>query len=131
MSSIDIIKQFQHQLWANKDLASIDAFFANNVKIHSPLDITVGAEKLKIVMQQWFNAFPDLEVIWDDILESGNKVISQWHAKGTHIGEFKNIAATNKTVNYTGCTIYKLDKHKISQYWAYVDINNILMQIAR
>lgn len=127
--NIDLIQTFHAALWDNRDLSAIDSIFADDVIINSPLEVTTGTESLKQVMSKWLAAFSDLKVTWDDVITSGDKVICQWQATGTHTGEFKNIKATEKNISYTGCTIYKLDNDKVIEYWSYVDIGNILRQM--
>lgn len=129
MTSADIINNYQQAIWADKNIHAIDEYFANNAIIHSPVKTTHGTDNMKAVIQQWYNAFPNLTVYWDELICDGNKIVSRWHAEGQHQGEFQGKAATNKTINYSGVTIYHLADQKIVEYWAYLDMQSIMSQL--
>ena len=63
------------------------------------------------------------------MIAEGDKVVSRWHASGTHQGQFVDMAATGKEVNYNGITIYRLEQNKIKEYWVVVDMFAIWQQL--
>lgn len=130
MQNLIIIKDYHSQLWDEKNIAAIDTFFSDNAEIHSPVENVLGTEKMKAIITEWFTGFPDLMVTWDDFICDENKVVSRWHAQGSHQGEFLGISATQRAVAYSGITIYQLDNEKINQYWALVDMHTLMQQLA-
>lgn len=122
MSNLDIIKCFHESLWSTKSIAAIDEYFAHDAKIHSPLETAVGTEKMKNIISQWIEAFPDLVVYRDDFICDSSKVVCRWHAEGHHQGELFGKPASNKLVRYSGVTIYQLENDRITEYWAYVNM---------
>ena len=85
---------------------------------------------MKKIVQSWLTGFPDLVVKNTAIICENDLVVIHWHARGSHQGEFKGIKPTGKTVDYAGATIYRIQEEKIIEYWAYVDMQHLLMQIA-
>jgi len=130
MQILDIIKKYHQDLWREQNSNVIFDVFIDNAKIHSPLKTVVGSHELKNVVDTWLRAFPDLEVSWDQLLSSDDKVVSIWHATGTHKDTFLDIPATNKKINYQGVTIYEFDKDKVKEYWAIVDIDAVKKQLS-
>ncbi|MBB72119.1 MAG: ester cyclase [Legionellales bacterium] len=130
MKNIDIIKDYQSAIWADKDITAIDRAFANDAVIHSPVESMQSLLELKSAISQWYAGFPDLVVHWDDHIVDGDKVVSRWTAKGKHDGEFMGIAPTHRDVYYTGATFYELQDGKIIHYWAFVDMECIKRQIS-
>ena len=58
-------------------------------------------------------AFPDIHYSVDDIFAVHERVAIRWHWTGTHQGEFRGIAASQKSVSTTGSGIFRLREHKI------------------
>ncbi len=121
-----IAEDYADRIWNKKDLSAIDDYLDKAVVIHSLLGDYHGIEAMKEVVRAWFKAFPDLIV--SNIAEIGEKdtIVLHWKAQGTHRGEFKGRAPTGKKVSYAGVTIYRIQKHKIVEYWAYLDMQHLL-----
>ena len=131
MTNLEIIKNYQRIIWDVKNTNDIDNYFHDDALIHSPVETTRGLEKMKAIIAQWYLAFPDLKVHWEDFICDDNRVVARWTASGTHTGEFLSIAPTQQSIKYSGITIYELDKGKIKQYWAFVDMQGLLNQLTR
>lgn len=129
MTLLDIIKEYHALIWDKKDLSAVEKYFHPHAIIHSPLKEAKGPLELVEVLKNWHIGFPDLKVTWEHFICEGQKVVSQWHAEGTHTGTFLGIEPTNNTISYSGTSIYELDGNHISQYWAYVDMDNVKHQI--
>lgn len=127
--NIDTIKAYHDAIWGQKDIQAIEQYFLKDAMIHSPVKSTRGTDEMKAIITQWYEAFPDLQVQWDDYICDESKVVARWHAKGHQRGEFLGLAATNHPVHYQGMTIYQLKDQKIEEYWALVDMYSIIEQI--
>src|SRR2546426_11087035 len=57
---------------------------------------TVGREAAGQVMQMYIRAFPDLHLTVDQMIASGDTVVTRWTATGTQRGELMSIAPTNR-----------------------------------
>ena len=132
MNNKDIIKKYSKRLWDDKDLTAIDDLFVKDAVIHSPLNTATGTNTMKEVVEKWLSAFPDLDVEWEDFIAEGDKVVSRWRAKGTHMGSFFDTSPSHEEIDYSGVTIYTLDKKgKVIEYWALVDMHAILSQLMK
>lgn len=130
MNNLQIIKEYQSSIWDDKDIGAIDNFFRKDAIIHSPVETTQGTDKMKAIISQWHKGFPNMKVYWDDFICEEDKVVSRWHAEGIQSGEFLGNPPTEKPIMYSGITVYQLDDEKINEYWAFVDMNNILKQLS-
>ncbi len=120
---------YTHRIWNDKDLKAIDELVHGDVIIHSPLGDFHGSNALKSVVQIWQKGFPDLSVSNGFVIGENDLVSIQWHAKGTHLGEFKGKNPTKKPVVYDGVTVYRIKSGKIAEYWAYLDMQHLLSQL--
>ena len=90
--------------------------FARNYREHKPWR-RAGARK-ELDLRQ---VFPDLELSVEDAVESGDRVVIRWHARGTHKGEFKGIAPSGKTVDFSGINVYRFAGPYVVESWGQFD----------
>lgn len=124
-----VILSYSKRLWEDRDLNVIEELMHPDVILRSLLGNFHGHQAMKDVVKTWFLAFPDLRVDFTSIINEKDLVMTQWNASGTHLGEFKGYKATGRLVKYSGVTIYKVQRNLITEYWAYLDMQNILNQI--
>lgn len=125
----ELIVNYSKKLWNDRDISVIDQFFTKDAKIHSPFTTIKGRQTMHDIVDKWLTAFPDLSITWEEFIAEGDKVMSRWTAQGTHLGGFFDTKPTYRIVTYSGITIYHLEKGKITDYRALVDMHAILSQL--
>lgn len=120
---------YAHRIWNEKDTDAFNLLHQNCV-IHSSLGEFHGEESMKKVVQAWLTGFPDLTVKNFSVIGEHDLVVIHWQAHGTHQGEFKGCPPTGRPISYAGVTIYRVTQSKISEYWAYLDMQFLLQQIS-
>lgn len=124
-----IAEDYAERIWNEKDLSAIADHLDESIIIHSLLGDFHGTKAMEEVVKAWLKAFPDLTVHHELVISENDIVNIQWRAKGTHIGEFKGIPPTGRTVSYGGMTVYRIKNRKIVEYWAYLDMQHLLSQM--
>jgi steroid delta-isomerase-like uncharacterized protein len=89
----------------------------------------VGRDGYRKAMQMYFAAFPDLQFSVDQLLSSGDYVVSRYTATGTHRGDLMGIAATNRRAETHGCTIAEIKNGRVIRGWVYWDTGHLLRQL--
>ena len=79
-------------------------------------------------------AFPQYELLADDLIVEGDKAVVRFTLRATHQGEFMGIPATGRSINVPGLIIYRLaaDEHKqvkIVEHWLQIDALALLQQL--
>ncbi len=74
-------------------------------------------------------AFPDLRVTIEEMIASGDKVVSRFTLRGTHRGEFLGIAPTGKPVTTSGIVINRIVDGQIVADWEEYDRLGLMRQI--
>jgi predicted ester cyclase len=74
-------------------------------------------------------AFPKYELIADDIISEGDKVVVRATFRGLHKGDFNGIPATGKAVDIPLMLIYRLANGKVAEHWMNADSLGLLQQI--
>ncbi len=90
---------------------------------------TRGHEGARQVMKTYVRAFPDLHFDVEQMLASGDHVVTRWRATGTHRGELMGVQPTNRHAETHGCTVGEFKNHKIVREWLYWDTGNLLRQL--
>jgi len=67
------------------------------------------------------SVFPNYEVIADEILAEGDRVILRARLKGRHEGEMMGFAPTHKVIEYPFVVGYEIHNGKIARSWVVAD----------
>jgi steroid delta-isomerase-like uncharacterized protein len=88
-----------------------------------------GRDGARQMMTTMFQAFPDLQIEVEQIMASGDHVVTRALLTGTHKGNFAGIAPTNKKVSWHGCNVVELRKGKMIRSRVYADNVSLLRQL--
>ncbi len=88
-----------------------------------------GREAGRQFMQVYVSAFPDLRFDIDQMLASGEFVVTRWTATGTQRGQLMGIAPTNRRTTTHGCTVVEIKNGKFVHAWTYWDTGHLLRQL--
>jgi len=88
-----------------------------------------GHAAAKEFMRLYVTAFPDLHFDIDQMLASGEFVVTRWTATGTHRGALMGIAPTNRRSVTHGCNVSEFKNGKPVHDWIYWDVANMLRQL--
>ena len=131
MNQKDVAISYTDRIWNKKELTCMEELVSPHCIIHSLLGDFFGFIPLKKVVNTWLVGFPDLMVKNSFVVSENNMVVIKWDASGSHLGEFKGVKPTAKSVAYSGVTIYRIDNSQIAEYWAYTDMQHLLQQIVK
>jgi steroid delta-isomerase-like uncharacterized protein len=113
-----LVRRWFAEVWRPGGEAALAELVDPNVVHHwgigqDTTDSTAFAERL----QEFLVGFPDLTFTVDEVFGQGDLVATRWTATGTNLGELRGIAATNRTVAWTGMNIFRIDCGKIVESW--------------
>jgi predicted ester cyclase len=105
-------------------------FYDDSLIIHGfPPNLPTNKEGFKEFIYSLWRAFPDIRIIFEDLIIEGNKVAGRYYLTGTHKGEFLDIHATDKQFKVNGMTIFSFRDQKVAERWNIVDINSLTGQL--
>jgi predicted ester cyclase len=73
--------------------------------------------------------FPLYELIAEDMIAEGDKVVVRATFRGTHQGEFAGIPATGISVEMPLIIIYRVEDGKIVEHWMQADVMGLMQQL--
>ncbi|MBI4299836.1 MAG: ester cyclase [Chloroflexi bacterium] len=92
-----------------------------------------GAEATRPWMQDWHTAFPDSSVEIQDLIETGDRLVVEFIARGTHSGPLAGpggqIPPTGKRIELRGCDVFHFKDGKIYRRHMYYDGATMLRQL--
>lgn len=94
-----------------------------------PGGIPPTLEGVKTFVNTLRTGFPDLQVGVNDIISQGDKVVGRATFKGTHKGEFMNLPATGKAIEFQVIDIVRFAGGKAVEHWGQMDNARLLTQL--
>jgi steroid delta-isomerase-like uncharacterized protein len=72
---------------------------------------------------------PDLEVVVEAMVASGDKVAASFVYAGAHQGIYLGVAPTGRKLRFTSCDIFRIRDGLIAEHWGMGDIAGALAQM--
>ena len=88
-----------------------------------------GPETFKRTVTMYREAFPDVRMVVDDVIASGDQVAARWHSEGTHRGQLEGLAPTGARVSVTGISIDRWKDGKVVETWSEWDNLGLARQL--
>lgn len=125
-----LARRLFEDIWNKGDLDAFDEIYAPDIVNHTlPPGIPQGIEGNKMFTKMYLTAFPDTKMTIDLQIAEGDKVVTRWHAEGTHKGELMGIPATGKQATVTGIVIDRIAGGRIVESWGEFDQMGMMQQL--
>jgi steroid delta-isomerase-like uncharacterized protein len=125
-----LIRRWIEEAINKQNLALVDELFTSDyVNHYFPPGLPQGPEGEKIFSSGFFTAFPDGQMIIENLLAEGDEVAVRWIYSGTHTGSFMNLPPTGKPFSAQGVNIFRIANGKIAENWASFDMLGLLQQL--
>lgn len=106
--------------------------YASDVALHGfPPDLPSGVSGVKKFFTGFWSAFPDAELIGEDIIGEEDRLAIRYTIRATHRGEFAGIPPTGKRVTVSGQTILRFANGKCIERWNVIDMLGLLQQLGK
>lgn len=124
-----VVRKF-FDLFNAGEIEAMDQVYAENVVDHDPVpDLPGGLIGVKIVLNMFRTAFPDINIGIDLMAAQDDLVMTRQTGRGTHRGDFLGISATDKPVEIKAYDSYRIANGKIVEVWHLEDLRGIMMQV--
>ena len=126
-----VVRKLFNDFLSKGNLAVADEIIAANHVHHDPAtpDFGKGPEGQKQTISLYRTAFPDLQFKIDQIIEADDFVTTRYTSTGTHKGELRGIAPTNKTIKVEGMAINRISRGGIVETWVIWDALGLMQQL--
>ncbi len=103
-----------------------DAYVAETDTLPGPIE---GRGGYRQALQMYYEAFPDVRYDIEQMIGSGDFVVTRVRLSGTHQGKFRDNPATNRRFGFHLCHFDRLKNGKIVHGWVYWDTATLLRQL--
>lgn len=128
-----LLRRWFDEVWNKGRAEAIDEMFAEGGIAHGLSEIPEsplkGPNGFKPFHSTFRGAFPDIEVVVEDMIAEGDKVVARCSVRGTHSGEHLGIAASSAPVDFTGIAIVRIEDGKIVEAWNNFDFMRMNRQV--
>lgn len=127
----ELLNRYFAEAWNQGNLDLLDELVAPHFVNHNPIfpGLPPGPASLKPNFVALRSAFPDIHfTIEDQVCEAG-KVVTRWTCRGTHRGNWRNIAPTGRPVQIAGIQTNRISRGQITEQWLVVDQLGMLQQM--
>ena len=135
MSSVEPLREVVRKLAdtfnnpQNRESSYFD-FYDDSLIIHGfPPNLPTNKEGFKQFIYLLWKAFPDIRIMFEDIIIEGNKVACRYNLTGTHKGEFMDFQPTDKQFKVKGMTVFSFRDTKCIERWNLVDMMSLMEQL--
>ncbi len=130
MTDLHSLAHDMYSLISKHDLDGFLDLVADDMIEHEELpfpDSPKGKAGVGALFQSMFDAFPDFEMVVEDTIVEGDKVVIRVTARGTHQGEFMGIPPTGNRIEVPLIDIARIRGGQIAEHWGVMD-GGVMMQ---
>ena len=114
--------------WNTHDASKVQALYSAD---YEEEDVAAagkhrGANAARGTMLLYLRAFPDLQLIAEDVVIQDNRVAMSWILCGTHKGRLMNIPATGRPVRVRGVSLMTISEGRITRTCRVWDLAGLL-----
>ena len=124
-----IVTDFMETIWNQRQFPKLAHFLAVGFTDHSlPPALPLNEEGTKSWIIATGKSFEHKTFI-DELICENDKVVVKLTMHLKHIGEWRNMAATYKTIQTGGYRLFRLSDGKIIEHWGLIDASAIESQL--
>jgi steroid delta-isomerase-like uncharacterized protein len=122
------VRRYFEQVFNEGRRDLVEEFLVEGIELHGS-GLAPGLEAVKQRQAMFAAAFPDQQMIVEDLVAEGDRVVARTTFNGTHQGEMQGIPATGKPVSVSMITIFRFDNGKIAEGWLVNDALGMMQQL--
>lgn len=128
-----LVQRWFEEVWNKGRADAIEEMFATDGIAHGLSDESGspmrGPAGFKQFHANFREAFPDIQIVVEDMVAEGDKVAARCSVRGKHTGDSLGFTATQAPVKFTGITIVRIRDGKIVEGWNNFDFMKMYRQM--
>ena len=121
-----LVRRFYDELWNQWQLGVVDEILSESLRFRGSLGaVCDGREEFKRYVGTVRIAFPDWHNRVDELLASGDRVVTRMTWSGTHRGPLGDVPPTGARVEYAGAGFFRLSGGLIEEGWVVGDTQEL------
>jgi len=116
-----VVKRYDEELYGGGRLEVADQILTEDFVCYGPAAGIRGPEAFKGFVQMLRTAFPDLRFDTETIIADGGKVGRLATMRGTHLGQFRDIPPSGRSVAVRRIDTFRFEGDRIAEVQAFLD----------
>jgi steroid delta-isomerase-like uncharacterized protein len=129
-----LLQRWFDEVWNQGRSETIDELLARDGIVHGlsddPQKPVIGPAAFHGFHDQFREAFPDMEIVIEDMIAEGDKVVARCSVRGKHQGDSLGFAATQSPVEFTGIAIVRVRDGQFVEAWNNFDFMKMYRQLS-
>jgi steroid delta-isomerase-like uncharacterized protein len=117
------------ECWNRGDEQGYLELYAADAVLHGYPAVEPGLDGIRRFYEAFWVAFPDSQLIVEDVVAEGDKLAARFVVQGTHAGEFRGIPPTGRPISMPGIAILRFAGGKCVERWSQADLAGLLSTI--
>ncbi len=128
-----LIRRWFEEVWNKGRADAIAEMMAEDAVAHGLSDDAAkplrGPQGFRPFHAQFCEAFPNIEVVVEDTIAEGDRVVARCSVRGKHVGDSLGFKATGAQAEFDGITIVRVKDGKIVEAWNNFDFLKMYRQL--
>ena len=127
----DLAHRFYADVMVGGDLNALDEILTPNFVDHEegPPGTPDGIDGVKAFVTMFREAFPDMQMSIEDVMEDGDRVAVRATMTGTHDGELMGVPPSGNRVRLEMIDIVRIEDGRCAEHWGAADNLSLMQQI--
>ena len=125
----DVVKRYWDGKWNKRRPSILDELQTPDVLYHSPMEEMNGVEEYKRSYDGYRTALHDTNVVIEEIIAEGDKVVTRVRLSGVHKGALGDMPPSGNRFSFIVYTVFRLVNGKIAEEWELFDANTFMQQL--
>ena len=106
-----------------------DDLLAPDFRYHGPAGMELDRDGYVGFMAGLGEAFPDMQMTFEQVIVEGSRVGVHWTNRFTHQGAYQGVPPTGKAIQITGTYIRRVADGRVAEEWDTTDIFGLAQQL--
>ena len=127
-----LVRRWFEEVWNKGRAEAIDEMFAEDGVAHGLSDAGEslrGPAGFRPFFHSFHGAFPDTEIVVEDVIAEGARVAARCSVRARHQGDTLGFRATNRPIEITGMVFTRIRDGKIVEAWNNFDFMTLFRQL--
>jgi predicted ester cyclase len=125
-----LLRRYVREVWEKENPEAVRGFLAPKYQRHTSPDaapLTLDDQVQRLI--GFRTAFPDIQIVVEDVVAEGDHIAFRSTMCGTHHGELMGIAPTGKQVTVGLVDMIRVEDGKFVEQWGGPDLFDLLRQL--
>ena len=128
---LDIVNRFYAEIWNEGNLNAIPEICHEEITFRGSLgDTKHGHEGFAEYVTNVRRALGGYKCHIEETVVEGGRVFAKMMFVGTHRGEFLGYPPTQRSLEWAGAALFKIEDDRITELWVLGDLHGLIRQLA-